>query len=42
MGKKIICLNIADDYKYMDEDLIGLLESSVSEYFLEWSNKNED
>ncbi|WP_076279842.1 low molecular weight protein tyrosine phosphatase family protein [Paenibacillus odorifer] len=41
-GKKIICLNIADDYKYMDEDLIGLLESSVSEYLLEWSNKNEN
>lgn len=27
--KKIICLNIPDDYQYMDEDLIGLLESSI-------------
>ncbi len=30
--KKVICLNIPDDYPYMDEDLIGLLKSSVSEY----------
>lgn len=30
--KNIICLNIADDYKYMDEDLIDLLNSKVSEY----------
>lgn len=35
-GKRIICLNISDDYKYMDEDLIGLLESGVAEYFDEW------
>lgn len=32
MDKRIICLNIPDDYKFMDEDLIGLLKSSVSEY----------
>jgi len=25
-------LNIPDDYGFMDEELIGLLESSVSEY----------
>lgn len=31
-GKRIICLNIADDYPFMDEDLIGLLKSSVAEY----------
>lgn len=31
-GKRIICLNIADDYQFMDEDLIGLLKSSVEEY----------
>lgn len=31
-GKKIVCLNIPDDYEYMDEELIELLESSVSEY----------
>jgi predicted protein tyrosine phosphatase len=30
--KKVICLNIPDEYEYMDEDLIGLLKSSVSEY----------
>lgn len=36
IGKRIICLNISDDYKYMDEDLIGLLESSMSEYLQEW------
>ena len=36
--RKIICLKIPDDYQYMDEDLIGLLESSVSEY-LEIKNK---
>lgn len=35
IGKRIICLNISDNYKYMDEDLIGLLESSVSEYLQE-------
>lgn len=32
LDKRIICLNIADDYQFMDEDLVGLLESSVSEY----------
>ena len=30
--KKIICLNIPDEYQYMDEDLIGILMSSVSMY----------
>jgi len=30
--KKIICLNIPDEYSYMDESLIELLESSVYEY----------
>lgn len=32
MNKKVICLHIPDDYAYMDEDLIGLLQSGVSEY----------
>jgi predicted protein tyrosine phosphatase len=32
MGKQVICLNIPDEFEYMNEDLIGLLESSVSEY----------
>lgn len=31
-GKQVICLNISDDYAFMDEELIGLLESSVDEY----------
>lgn len=31
-GKKIICLDIPDDYQYMDEDLIEMLKSRVSEY----------
>ena len=33
-GKQIICLNIPDDYEYMDDELILILESSVSEYLL--------
>jgi predicted protein tyrosine phosphatase len=31
-GKPVICLNIHDDFEYMDEGLIDLLESSVGEY----------
>ena len=30
--KQIVVLHIADEYGYMDEDLIELLESSVSEH----------
>ena len=30
--KRIICLNISDDYEYMDRELQELLESYVSEY----------
>jgi len=30
--KQIICLNISDDYHYMDKLLIEVLESSVLEY----------
>lgn len=30
--KKLICLNIDDDYEYMDEELQELLQSAVSEY----------
>lgn len=30
--KKIVCLNIPDDYQFMDDELIGLLISSVSEH----------
>lgn len=32
LGKKMICLDIPDEYKYMDEDLIDLLKSRVSEH----------
>lgn len=30
--KKVICLNIPDDYNYMDDDLCELLESVVTEF----------
>jgi len=30
--KQIVCLNIPDDYSYMDEDLCELLEAVVPEY----------
>ena len=28
-GKKVICLNIPDEYDYMDEELIDLLEANI-------------
>jgi len=31
-GKKVVCLNIPDEYQFMDSELIDLLISSVSEY----------
>ncbi|MGY4761653.1 hypothetical protein ACVNS2_18875 [Paenibacillus caseinilyticus] len=31
-GTEAFCLDIPDEYGYMDEELIGLLESSVSSY----------
>ncbi|MEO7098777.1 MAG: low molecular weight protein tyrosine phosphatase family protein [Luteolibacter sp.] len=31
-GKKVIVLNIPDDYEYMDEKLIPLLESRCAQY----------
>lgn len=30
--KKIVCLNIPDEYEYMDSELCGILESSIYEY----------
>jgi len=30
--KEVICLNISDDYLFMDEELISLLECYVEEY----------
>jgi predicted protein tyrosine phosphatase len=32
IGKQIICLDIPDDYRFMDEELIEILQSRVSEY----------
>ncbi|MDQ8733230.1 protein tyrosine phosphatase [Paenibacillus sp. LHD-38] len=29
-GKRLICLHIPDEFEYMNEDLIGMLQSSVS------------
>lgn len=31
-GKQVVCLNIPDDFEFMDEDLQGLLLSAVEEY----------
>lgn len=32
MTKQLICLDIPDDYRFMDEELIEILKSRVSEY----------
>lgn len=34
--KKEICLNIDDEYEYMDEELCAVLEGSVDEYLNEY------
>jgi predicted protein tyrosine phosphatase len=31
--KKIVTIDIRDEYKYMDPELVGILETSVSPYF---------
>ncbi|WP_330684999.1 low molecular weight protein tyrosine phosphatase family protein [Anaerosolibacter sp.] len=31
-SKKVICLDISDDYQFMDDELIAILKSRVSEY----------
>lgn len=31
-GKKVVCLNIPDDYEFMDEDLQAFLLNAVEEY----------
>lgn len=31
-GKKVVVLDISDDYTFMDEELIEILKSRVSEY----------
>ena len=30
--KKVIVLDIPDEYQYMDDELVGLIEASVEEY----------
>ena len=32
-GKKVICLNIPDDYEYMDPEMIKLLKKSIGSFF---------
>ncbi len=32
-GKRVMVLNIPDEYEYMDEELVEILRSSVSEHF---------
>lgn len=32
INKQLICLDIPDEYKYMDEELIEIINSRVSEY----------
>ena len=31
-GKRLVCLNIADDYEYMDPELVELLTAKLSEH----------
>jgi predicted protein tyrosine phosphatase len=31
-GKRVICLDIADDYVFMDPELVGILKSRVPEF----------
>lgn len=33
-GKRIVCLNIPDDYQYMDEALVRLLEAKVGPHLV--------
>ena len=34
LGKRIVCLNIPDDYAYMDEELIQLLKGKMARYLV--------
>lgn len=31
-GQRVVCLDIPDDYEFMDEDLISLLEARMARY----------
>ena len=33
-GKRIVCLNIPDDYDYMDEELMQLLKGKMARYLV--------
>ena len=35
LNKQMICLNIPDQYKYMDEELVRIIEESVNSHFAE-------
>jgi len=35
-GKRLVCLHIPDEFEYMIEDLIGLLQSSAASYVVEF------
>jgi predicted protein tyrosine phosphatase len=32
INKRLICLDIPDDYKFMDEELVEILKTKVSDY----------
>jgi Predicted protein tyrosine phosphatase len=32
IDKKVVCLNIVDDYEYMDDELVGILNAEINEY----------
>ena len=31
-GKRVVCLDIPDDYEFMDPDLVRMLESRISRF----------
>ena len=38
-GKRVVCLDIPDDYGFMDPALVSLLEKKLSRYLPEWPAK---
>jgi predicted protein tyrosine phosphatase len=41
VGKRMICLHIADDYEYMDAALVRLLETAVTPYLHDKGSRDE-